>query len=148
MAWCYLMVDLDAHGAFGDFPDSAGSALVEFRLHAFVGGAVQLEVHVVTFLVGPHVVRDACVPFLPEGASEQISDPRTNTVTTRHFCSLAYGVAGENPITFPCLCEGYMGWASLAHLLMGWTISPFNLEQPILCWRLSFYFFKVDVNFE
>lgn len=86
---CYLLVDLDAHGALGDFPDSAGSALVELGLHAFVDGAIQLEVHVVTFLVGPHVVREGCVPFLPKGASKQISDPRTNTVTSRHFCALA-----------------------------------------------------------
>jgi hypothetical protein len=85
----YLLVDLDAHGAPGDFPDSAGSALVELGVHAFVDGAVQLEVHIVTFLVGPHVVREGHVPCLPEGASEHISNPRTNTVTSRHFCALA-----------------------------------------------------------
>lgn len=85
---CYLLVNLDADGALGDVPDLASAAVVELVGHSLVDGAINLDVDVVADLIGSQVGRERDVPLLPEGPSEQISGPRTKTVTSRHVCSL------------------------------------------------------------
>jgi hypothetical protein len=88
MNGCYLLVDLDADGALGNVPDLSSAAVVELVRHSLVDGAVDLDVDVFTDLEGSQVGRERYVPLLPEGPSEQISGPRTKTVTSRHVCSL------------------------------------------------------------
>lgn len=89
MNWCYLLIDLDANGTFGDVPDLTRAAVVELVGHTLVDCAVHFYVDVVTDLEGPQVGREGDVPLLPEGPSEQVSGPRTKTMTSRHLRSLS-----------------------------------------------------------
>lgn len=83
-----LFVDLDADGALGDVPDTAGAAVVELVGHPLVDGAVHLDVDVVADLVRPEVRRQRDAPLLPKGPREEIPRPRSEPMTGRHLSSL------------------------------------------------------------
>ena len=80
-----LLVDLNADGALGDVPDTTSAAMVEFVGHALVNGAIYLDVHIVTNLVGPEISGQWDVTLLSEGSGKQIPGPRSETVTSWHF---------------------------------------------------------------
>ena len=61
--------------------------MVELMRHTLVNGAVDLDIDIVTDLEGPQVGGKGNVTLLPEGPSKEISGPRTNTMTSRHFLS-------------------------------------------------------------
>ena len=81
----YLLVDLDADGAFGDIPDTSGTSMVELVRHTLVDSAVNLDVNIVSNLVGSEVGCQWNVTLLSEGTSKEISCARPETVTSRHF---------------------------------------------------------------
>ena len=59
--------------------------MVELVGHAFVNGAVYLDVDIVAYLVCSEISGEGDVTLLPEGTSEEISSARPETVTSRHF---------------------------------------------------------------
>lgn len=63
--------------------------MVELVGHTLVDGAVHFDVDIVADLIGPKVGGEGDVTLLPEGPSKEIPGPRTKTVTSRHFRSLA-----------------------------------------------------------
>lgn len=62
--------------------------MVELMWHTLVNSAVNLDIDIVTDLEGPEIGGEGYVTLLPEGPSKEISGPRTNTMTSRHFLSL------------------------------------------------------------
>lgn len=65
-----FLVEDDADGGLGDVVDDAGFAVVDFVRHAFLHGAVVLDVHDVADFVGFHVGREGDHAFFAEGAGE------------------------------------------------------------------------------
>lgn len=69
----YLLVDLDADGAFGDVPDTTGATMVELVRHTFVNGAINLDVNVIADVVGSEIGGKGNGTLLPEGTRERVS---------------------------------------------------------------------------
>lgn len=85
-----LLVDLNTDGALGDVPDAAGATVVEGVGHAFLDGAVGLDVDVVPELVGLEVGLEAGHSVLTEGAGEFAAGACSVTVGVRHFSWLSF----------------------------------------------------------
>lgn len=79
-----LLVHFHADGSLGDVPDNACAAMVELVRHPFVNRTIDLNVHVLTYLVGPQICADLGVSLLPEGPGEQIPRPSAHSMACPH----------------------------------------------------------------
>lgn len=81
-----LLVDFDPNSTFGDIPDVTSATMVELMWHSLVEGAINLDIDIITNVVGSEVCGQGDGTLLPEGAREGISGVGSQTVTSRHFC--------------------------------------------------------------
>ena len=58
--------------------------MVELVGHALVDGAVYLDVHVLSDAEGSQICGQRNVTLLPEGPGEEISSPRSKSMSGRH----------------------------------------------------------------
>jgi hypothetical protein len=68
--------------------------MVELVRHTLVDSAVNLDVYIVSNLVGSEVGCQWNVTLLSEGTSKEISCARPETVTSRHFVFVREGAGG------------------------------------------------------